>query len=260
MTNPEPADRPSVLRDTDDEARKLARLLLQEARSVALATVEPATTGFPFVSRVLMGLDCDGRPTLLVSGLSAHTRALDADPRCSLLAGDPGKGDPLAYPRLTLQCRAVPVARDSDDHVRIRARFLRRHPKAKLYADFPDFRFFRLEPERASLNGGFGRAYVLDGGDFLYDSPAIVALSALEAEAIDHMNTDHRETIAAYARLYLQDETQDWQIVGIDITGIDLASGDQLRHINFEEPVRDVTTLRNAFKYLRTEEKKPPKN
>ncbi|GAH59469.1 unnamed protein product, partial [marine sediment metagenome] len=30
---------------------------------------------------------------------------------------------------------------------RARERFLARHPKAKLYADFPDFGFFALAPE-----------------------------------------------------------------------------------------------------------------
>jgi putative heme iron utilization protein len=46
-------------------------------------------------------------------------------------------------------------------HARIRTRFLNRHAKAKLYIDFPDFRFFRLDSAIASLNGGFGRAYIL---------------------------------------------------------------------------------------------------
>ena len=34
-------DKPSVLRETDDEARRLARILLRSARSCALAVVEP---------------------------------------------------------------------------------------------------------------------------------------------------------------------------------------------------------------------------
>jgi len=31
--------------------------------------------------------------------------------------------------------------------------------------DFADFRFYRLAVERALLNGGFGKAYVLTGED-----------------------------------------------------------------------------------------------
>lgn len=251
MTNSEKADRPSVVRETDDEARHLALTLLREARAVALATSEPDEGGFPFVSRVLLGIDCDGRPTLLVSGLSAHTKALSVDPRCSLLAGEAGKGDPLAHPRLTLQCLAAPVERDSADHQRIRARFLRRHPKARLYADFPDFRFFRLDPLRASLNGGFGRAYLLEGNDFLLTNAAVWPLAEIEADAISHMNTDHADAIAAYALRYLKSDAAGWELVGIDVAGIDLALGDQLRRIRFVEPVTDVASLRTAFKYLK---------
>ncbi len=164
-------DKPSVLRETDDEARKQARILLGSARYAALAVFDPET-GFPSVSRVLTGTDIDGVPVILVSGLSAHTKALSKDPRASALFGEPGKGDPLAYPRLSVQCSAERVDRGHPQHERIRSRFLVRHPKAKLYIDFPDFCFFRLVPLAASLNGGFGKAYVLPGADLMIPSAA----------------------------------------------------------------------------------------
>ncbi len=79
--------------------------------------------------------------------------------------GDAGKGDPLAHPRITVMAEASGIERDSPDYQRIRSRFLARHPKAALYADFADFRFLRLAPVSASLNGGFGKAYVLTRED-----------------------------------------------------------------------------------------------
>lgn len=164
-------DKSSVLRETDEDARRQARILLRSARHAALAVLDPET-GFPTVSRVLTGTDIDGVPVILVSGLSAHTKALSKDPRASALFGEPGKGDPLAHPRLSVQCRAERVDRGSPLHERIRARFLARHPKAKLYVDFPDFCFFRLMPLAASLNGGFGKAYVLPGEDLMILSAA----------------------------------------------------------------------------------------
>ena len=157
------SDKPNVLRDTDDEARTLARTLLRGARSGSLAAIEPESGGFPFVSRVLVGTDVDGVPVILISRLSTHTQALLADNRASLLTGELGKGDPLAHPRLTVQCAAEQVGRDSETHARIRERFVRRHPKSKLYVDFPDFGFFRLKPLRASLNGGFGIGFPRTG-------------------------------------------------------------------------------------------------
>ncbi|MBB1250392.1 pyridoxamine 5'-phosphate oxidase family protein [Rhizobium sp. G21] len=90
-----------LIRPTDEEARKLARTLLRGARYGALAVLDPET-GFPLATRTLVGADLDGAPVLLISRLAAHTRALAADPRCSLLVGEPRKGDPLAWPRLTV--------------------------------------------------------------------------------------------------------------------------------------------------------------
>ncbi|MGE6739834.1 HugZ family protein [Allorhizobium pseudoryzae] len=158
-------DKPNVLRDLDPEALSLARKLVRSAGHVALA-VQDAVSGFPAVSRALTATDLDGTPLILVSMLAPHTKSLLAEPRCSLLVGDVGKGDPLAHPRITLFAEARQAPRDTPDHQRARRRFLNRHPKAALYIDFPDFSFFRLEPRRASLNGGFGRAYALDGDAF----------------------------------------------------------------------------------------------
>lgn len=164
------AEKPNVLRDLDPEALSLARKLVRAAGSVSLA-VQDADLGFPAVSRALTASDLDGTPLILVSALAAHTKSLLMEPRCSLLAGEVGKGDPLAHPRITLFARAEQVARDTPEHQRARWRFLNRHPKASLYIDFPDFSFFRLEPQHASLNGGFGRAYALDGAAFKIEVP-----------------------------------------------------------------------------------------
>jgi putative heme iron utilization protein len=126
-----------------------------------------AENGFPSVSRALVCVDTDGVPLILTSALSAHTKSLEADPRCSILAGEPAKGDPLAHPRITVFCNAELVSKDTADHQRMRSLFLARHPKAALYIDFPDFSFRRLVPVSASLNGGFGRAYSLVARDLL---------------------------------------------------------------------------------------------
>lgn len=160
-----------ILQPTDDEARALAHALLARADYAAIAVLDPAT-GHPLASRVALAQDEDGVPAILTSKLSAHTPAIEADKRCSLLVGEPGmikeaKGDPLTHPRLTIIAEALRVDRDSDAHLRLRERWLARHPKSKLYIDFPDFAFFRLTPLRGSLNGGFGKAYELAASDLL---------------------------------------------------------------------------------------------
>lgn len=227
-----PADRPSVIRETDDEARALARQLVRGARFASLAVLDPAT-GFPFASRILIATDHDGVPAILVSALSAHTTALKADPRASLLCGEPGKGDPLAHPRVTLQCRAARVAPESADRARLRERFLARHPKAKLYIDFPDFSFFRLIPVSASLNGGFGRAYLLEGEEFMIRGDLSESLAGEEMSAIGTVLADQPDAAERLARHLKAESGKDWRIAGLDAAGVDLAAGDQLLRYDF---------------------------
>ncbi|QDC08465.1 HugZ family protein [Oceanicola sp. D3] len=158
------------IRPTDDEARAMARALLDDARFGALGVLDG---GVPMVSRIAVGTDAGGGPVTLVSSLSAHTGALRAEPVCSLMVGEPGpKGDPLTHPRLSLHCAARFVERQSEAHAALRARWLESHPKAKLYIDFGDFGFVAMEVQGAFLNGGFGKAFRLTPQDLgLADRP-----------------------------------------------------------------------------------------
>lgn len=151
------------IRPTDDNARQLARSLMEETRWAALSTLEE--NGHPSVSLVSFSLDEDRTPILLVSALSGHTLNLRHDPRCALLFGEPGKGDPLAHPRLTVLCHAAFIERPSAENDRLKPIYLKRQPKAALYIDFGDFCFVRLDIVSASLNGGFGKAYRLERDD-----------------------------------------------------------------------------------------------
>lgn len=160
-----PQDAPSPIRPTDAQARDLAHGLILGAAHGALGVTDPAT-GAPHVTRVAVMGQPDGSAVLFVSALSLHTRALRANPPCSLLLGEPGaRGDPLTHPRLTLLARAAFVPQGGDAHRSLREAWLVRHPKARVYADLPDFAFAHLTPTGAHLNGGFGRAFVLTPDD-----------------------------------------------------------------------------------------------
>ncbi len=239
-------EKKDVIRPTDAEAIRLAKTLLRAARYGALAVLEPET-GAPSASRVATATDLDGSPLILVSTLSTHTGGLLADPRCSLLLGEPGKGDPLAHARITISCRAERLDRETDDGRRARRRYLNRHPKAALYADFGDFSFFRLRPDRASLNGGFGKAYALDASDILTLSDASVGLTDAEQGALDHMNADHREAIALYAAHYAGAKERNWIMTGLDAEGIDIACGDDSRRIFFPKPLESAQDMRTSL-------------
>lgn len=156
---------PSTLRHPDDAARGLARQLLSDARFAALGVLNPET-GWPFVSRILIGLSPDRLPLSLVSDLALHTRAIRARPEVSLLIGGGGlKGDPLTHPRLTLQARARILSKDKPETDILLDGFLQSHPKSRLYAGFADFNLIAFDVESAFLNGGFGQAFALTRSD-----------------------------------------------------------------------------------------------
>ena len=129
-----------------------------------------ADTNRPFVSRVSFGLSPDGWPWSLMSHLAFHAKSLRKNPACSLLIGEPpGKGDALAFARMTVQANATFLS--SQAKANLRSHILKTHPKAQLYIDLPDFHFVRFEVESAFLNGGFGKAYVLTPTDLKQKKP-----------------------------------------------------------------------------------------
>lgn len=236
------AEPKSVIRPTDEASLKLARRLIREARHAALSVLEPET-GHPFASRVLTGTDIDGVPVILSSALSTHTKALLADSRAALLFGEPGRGDPLAWPRVTVLCDAERIEHGSESDDRIRSRFLRRHPKAKLYASFRDFAFFRLVPKSASLNGGFGRAYIISGDDLIITSPLNKDISAQELYLIGELEKLGCNVANSLAEHYFQEKTGNWYISGVDAEGIDIARKEKLHRLELVNRAADLSGL-----------------
>ncbi|MEM1238067.1 MAG: pyridoxamine 5'-phosphate oxidase family protein [Pseudomonadota bacterium] len=145
-------------RPLDDEARGTLTEMLSEPHA-ALAVTDPET-GVPSVTRIGF-LWLDGHAFTLISTLSDHTSALQANPACGLMLGSPGpKGDPLTHPRLSLQARALTA-----DKVLWRDRYIAARPKVKLYYDFTDFGLVEFEVTKGLLNGGFGKAYRVTAAD-----------------------------------------------------------------------------------------------
>ena len=162
-----PNTKPDPIRPTDVDACKQARLLLQQARHGAIAFLDPQSNA-PMVARIAIAwLDIIPGLLFLASDLSRHAAAIGHDGRVSIMAGEPGRGDPLAHPRISVAGIALPVAADAPQLRLWREQWLERHPKSALYVDFADFRFYRLEIREAFLNAGFGKAYMLEPGDLL---------------------------------------------------------------------------------------------
>jgi heme iron utilization protein len=160
-----PTPRRDPVAKADAQASAQAKDLLQNARHAALAWTDPETQT-PGISRIAFGLDGAGVPLTLISALAPHLAALRAHPDCALmLVEEADKGDPLTHPRLMLKTRAAFIAADDPARPALRAHWLKGHPKAALYIDFPDFAFVRLHPTSGLLNAGFARAFRLDPVD-----------------------------------------------------------------------------------------------
>jgi len=241
---PENAPQPA-----DFKPRDLAKTLLRATRVATLATLD-RNGGYPFASLTNVATDVDGAPLILVSRLATHTANLERDGRASVLLAESGKGDALAHPRLTVLGTFTPIARDGADEPRLRRRFLARHPKSELYAGFADFAFWRMQAVSAHLNGGFARAADLTAADVLTDVSDAQALIAAEAEAVEHMNTDHAEALRLYATRLLGAANGDWRCVGIDPEGLDLQQGQTALRFAFPQRVTAPAMLRDVLKQL----------
>ncbi|WP_415715979.1 HugZ family protein [Roseibium sp.] len=236
----------SVIRETDEDARRLAKGLVRSARFGALAAID-AASGHPLASRVATATDMDGTPVILTSTLSGHTAAVLKDPNCSLLVGEPGKGDPLAHPRVSLFCQASRIERNDPSNERIRRRYLARHPKAELYVDFGDFAFFRLELVGASLNGGFGKAFELNREDLVTGIDDIKRWADAEAGAVDHMNEDHGEAVKLYAEVLCSGDRANWRLACLDPEGLDLVAGDRVERLWFPQVLESSVQIREIL-------------
>ena len=222
----------TALRDT--------KRLLRVARTGALATIDG---GAPLTTLVGVVSDWDGSPLFLMSELARHTQNLAADARASLLlTSEGGRGDPLNQPRVTL---GGTVIRHADPHSR--ARYLRRNPKAKLYADFADFAVRRLWVETIHFNGGFGRADKLTVAELMSPADDIADLIAAEDELLAEVDALDE---SAMARLVagVSSGRRVWRSAGLDAEGLDLSAGGATARVEFSAPARDRASWRERLK------------
>ncbi len=229
-----------------DDLSQAVRDLIRGCDRAALAAALPSGTAgnaaWPYVSLVLVAVDHDLSPILLLSDLAEHSKAIAADPRVSLLFdGTAGLAQPLAGARVSLLGR---VAETHDE--RLKRRYLARHPDAAMYAGFKDFRFYKVTPERAHLVAGFGKIRWIEAADLLAVPPP-TGLAESEDGIVRHMNEDHSDAIQLYAGKLLGLSGSEWTMTGIDAEGIDLRQAGQVARLAFETPLVAADQARKAL-------------
>jgi putative heme iron utilization protein len=220
--------------------------LLRRADRASLGVVVADASGQatqPYVSLVLLAIDHDLAPILLLSALAEHSKAMVRHSRISLLVdGTAGLQQPLTGPRLTLLGRA-----EKSDQARLRARYLARHPDAARYVDFGDFSFYRVEVERAHLVAGFGRIEWLERDSLVMGSALADPLVDAETDIIFHMNGDHAAAVDLYANRLLRLPGGGWRLCGIDREGIDLGRDGAHARLDFSHPVTTADEARSTL-------------
>ncbi|MFZ0262378.1 MAG: DUF2470 domain-containing protein [Pseudolabrys sp.] len=229
--------------DNAFDARLVAKKLLREGRSGALATLMPRS-GDPYCSLVNVATAIDGAPLFLLSNLALHTKNILADARVSLMLDERKDGDPLEGARVMLMgsCAKTDPA--------VAGAYLRRHLEAEMFANFGDFAFYRMEIGRAHLVAGFGRIVDVGPKDLLADMSDAQALVESETGAIAHMNEDHADACRLFATKLLGGPDGDWRCVGIDPEGLELQQGRTALRLPFPQRVTGPGPLRAVLKEL----------
>ncbi len=215
-----------------------ARSFLRSHRIGVIATQSRTLPGHPFGSVVPYACDSRARPVVLISALAEHTRSLEQDARASLVVHDMTVADTAAA-RLTVTGEAARC----DDAAAI-ARYLRFFPDAERLLALADFAFWRLEPRRALFVRGFGRIEWVDGDALLAPASDI---AVIEPGAVEHMNEDHADAVAACCASRGVAEASGARIAGMDEAGFDVRTAADLLRFEFDAPVADAGELRRAL-------------
>jgi heme iron utilization protein len=166
-----------------------ARTLVEQSGRATLSTIARDPSGYPFGSLVTYAPDDTGAPWMLISSMAEHTQNALVDMRASIMIAEQAVGDvdPLSLGRVSL----IGVLVCDDPTTAMCDSFVERHPGAKVYLDFSDFSWWRLEVVVVRYVGGFGRMSWVDLGDYSNARPDPIAPSAVDICA--HMNADHAE-------------------------------------------------------------------
>jgi putative heme iron utilization protein len=210
-----------------------------------LATLSKRLDGYPFGSITPFVADHTGAPVILISTLAEHAKNIEADSRVSLIV-HPCADDMQAAGRVTIIGRAIRLPEKSA----LGPRYLRYVPNAEQYFGMHDFLFYRIEPTAIRFIGGFGKISWVEPASY---SASPNQLADIENGILQHMNTDHADTLRDYCRHFRGQEAGKAEMIGVDCDGFDVRADGQKLRFEFAEPVLDAEGARAALVKLAQE-------
>jgi putative heme iron utilization protein len=222
-----------------------ARRFVRSHPHGVLATLSRRLDGHPFGSITPFVTDQSGAPLILISTLAEHTKNIEADHRVSLIV-HPCADDMQAAGRVTVIGHATRLPEKNTPA----ARYLRYVPQAAQYFDMHDFHFYRIEPTAVRFIGGFGKINWVEPAS--YASPDN-RMAECEEGVLQHMNTDHADSLRLYCRRVHGMTPDRAEMIGIDCDGFDVRANGKTLRFEFDQPVLDASDARRALVKLAQE-------
>ena len=227
-----------------------AKQFLRSTRSGVLSSFSAKFAGYPFGSVMPFVLGHDCQPIILISSIAEHTKNIISNPKVSLLVFQSEQiksaEDLHANGRLTLIGEAEQLDKNNAD---LMTRYCRYLPESTGYLAMHDFQFYRINIKHIRYIAGFGKMGWVTHAQMAVNSTQSIA--ALEADMLDHMNTDHRDSLTQYCQYFYQLTPDTATIIGIDCDGFDVEIVHEdhikIRRFHFATPITDAQSARAAF-------------
>lgn len=214
--------------------------MLRAHRYGALSTLSKKFDGYPFGSITPYLVDHDGSLLILISTLAEHTKNIRHDPRVSLITHDQHDPHIQTQGRVTVVGSAQPEPRREQ----VGLRYLRYFPEAGTYFEMHDFSFYRIRPVAVRYIGGFGKIHWVSVEEYALQPYPLIEQ---ESGVIEHMNTDHQDTMRNYCQYFHQYQAFNIAMLGIDIDGFDVRADGKVLRFDFAQPVTDAQQARAAL-------------
>ncbi len=218
-----------------------ANQLIAARTDMALATIMSGVDTIPFCSWVPYVLSLDGTIVLLLSEIAQHTLNIQQNSHVSALIAAGNTGSSANTSRVSVQAQVQLLEKNSEAG----ARYCRYFPQSKGYLENLDFSFYRLLPESALVNMGFGQAQWIRK-NIVQSSPFT---EAEELHMIEHMNSDHSDAIRHYCdKVSINIASNSTpEIVGICAHGFHVGVQEKLHWFAFNSLCLNVTDVREEL-------------
>ncbi len=224
------------------EEGAIARKLLRQQDFGVLSSMSLELPGYPFGSVTPYVLTRCGRPVVYVSHIAQHTANMAADARTCLTVVETSVGNQQAVGRVTLLGDASEVP--AEQQAEVAERYFAFFPEAREYGSAHAFQFVWLETKRVRYIGGFGKIFWIEQEAWSVPRPE---WAAQEGSIIEHMNSDHRESLGTIAKSISGTQPSEVLMLASDVEGFHLRADDLVLYAAYPAPAWSLDEVRAAM-------------